>query len=121
MLAWFWIFIGGGLGSLVRYGIAKWLFRYHFVFPAATLVANAISCLILGWLLHLSMRSSNETWKWFWMVGFCGGFSTFSTFTGETFELMQNGHLNIAFANVIISVIICLICLFLGFKLGSWT
>lgn len=117
------VFIGGGLGSLCRFGIAKWMAPYQSIFPYATLVANILSCIILGYLVQLNLNNGvSQNMKWLLMVGFCGGFSTFSTFSSETFQLFQNGHIGYAFLNIGGSVMICLGAIYLGMmltKLGS--
>jgi len=120
MLNYLLVFIGGGLGSICRYGISDFLSRYDHSFPFATLVANIISCLILGFLLGLSMKSeSSHVHKFLLMTGFCGGFSTFSTFTNETFQLFQaNQHLH-ALTNICLSIFVCLICIGIGVKLSQ--
>ena len=88
------VFLGGGLGSMVRFAISKWIGTLHtHYFPFGTLAANVIACFALGIILgladtrHLLSPSS----KIFWTFGFCGGFSTFSTFSGETLALFESG------------------------------
>ncbi|MEM7658624.1 MAG: fluoride efflux transporter CrcB [Bacteroidota bacterium] len=105
------VFIGGGLGSLCRYGIAKWIGPTSGGFPTATLVANVLSCLVLGatWLYVSKHTQLPEPWRLFIMVGFCGGFSTFSTFSLETFQLMQDGQWVGALLYVGASVFACLL------------
>ncbi|MEM1326339.1 MAG: fluoride efflux transporter CrcB [Bacteroidota bacterium] len=113
------VFIGGGLGSICRYGIALLLRPYTDQFPYATLMANIVSCVILGWLFAYSQRvglSSNATLLL--MTGFCGGFSTFSTFSLETFTLFTSGQSLAAFANVVGNLVICLGAIWLGIKLS---
>ena len=84
----FYVFIGGGLGSICRYGITQlWpLSQLHY----STLTANVISCLILGFLIGMNAEGilKNEQ-RLLLMTGFCGGFSTFSTFSGELVQLYQ--------------------------------
>lgn len=114
------VFLGGGLGSMCRYGIAHMMSDYKTTFPLATLIANIISCLILGYLVSLSLKNqTNDYHRFLLMTGFCGGFSTFSTFSSETFQLFQQGAIFHAFANIAGSLIICLICIYLGFKIGE--
>lgn len=114
------VFIGGGLGSLCRFGIAKAVAPYTPVFPYATLFANILSCILLGFLMQLSFRNQiDETYKWLIMTGFCGGFSTFSTFSGETFQLFQDGNIVLGMLNILGSIIVCLFAIWLGFSFGK--
>ncbi len=112
------IFIGGGLGSLCRYGIARWIANHASGFPFATFVANVLSCLVLGIILALSLKNSiSDTTRLMVITGFCGGFSTFSTFSNETLQLLQSGAYTTAFANVFVSLLVCIGTIYLGMKL----
>lgn len=104
-----YVFIGGGLGSLMRYGISllmKGLVRLDF--PFATFLSNILACLILGLLVYvLQIRSNAPAWlDQLLIIGFCGGFSTFSTFSHETVELMDRGHYAVAIVNIALSLIV---------------
>ena len=115
------VFLGGGLGSVCRFGIAQWLANYKLHFPWATILANVLACLVLGALVGLALKSRvNAPMGFFLMVGFCGGFSTFSTFTNETFQLLATGDMGKALANVALSLVVCLASLFMGIKASSF-
>lgn len=101
------IFVGGGLGSLSRFGIGRVaLSFYEGKFPLGTLLANTIACLILGITVYIfkDKLADNEWAKYLIMIGFCGGFSTFSTFSIETLKLFQDGLILFGILNVLISV-----------------
>lgn len=118
MMAYLYVFLGGGLGSICRYGIAHWLQPYKLNFPLGTLIANIISCVVLGLLVGWSMKGMiGKNAQFFFMTGFCGGFSTFSTFSNESFLLFQNGHLFYAFLNIAGSLLIGLFAIYLGIKM----
>lgn len=118
MQAYLLVFLGGGLGSICRFGIAEALRSHHYHFPFATFAANILSCIILGVLLGLSFRGDlNPSTRFLLMTGFCGGFSTFSTFSGETYQLLLSGNTGYALANVAGNLLVCLFCLFLGIKM----
>ena len=113
------VFLGGGLGSICRYGVEKLSSTIiGSNFPYATLCSNVLSTLVLAYFIyffHHKMGLSNS-WKLFVVTGFCGGFSTFSTFSFETFEMLKNGQSTLAILNVILSVLCCLFVLYILYK-----
>jgi len=118
MFHFFLVFIGGGMGSMLRYGIALSLSHLDSS-PIATFIANALSCILLGFLVGLSVKSNlDQNYKLLLMTGVCGGFSTFSTFTNETFALFQNGEILYGMLNIFGSVLLCLVCIFVGIKMA---
>lgn len=117
-MSFIYVFIGGGLGSMARYGIAKALQSYTLDFPWATFITNFLACIILGALTaHTGKNVIPESMKFTLMIGFCGGFSTFSTFSNETFKLFEQGNFTYAILNILISVLVCLFGIYLGFRL----
>ena len=91
MREFLFVFIGGGLGSICRYIIAIILKETNSVYPWPTLLANAIGSLVIGILAdqlirNTSIYSSNSL---FWIIGFCGGLTTFSTFALENLTLFR--------------------------------
>jgi fluoride exporter len=116
---WLLVFIGGGLGSLVRYGLSLGLKNTAWALPMATLLSNVTASFIIGILTGLSLKNVlNEEYKWLLATGFCGGFSTFSTFSNETVQLFQNGNSLTGLFNIVISVALCLGATILGLKLS---
>jgi CrcB protein len=111
------VFLGGGLGSICRFGIGHCLASSRLAFPWATLLANVFACFILGCLVGLNLKGRLEaSAAVFLMGGFCGGFSTFSTFTNETFQMMAAGEWAKVAANVFGSLLFCLLALYAGIK-----
>lgn len=103
------IFIGGGLGSLARYGVSLFVLKAKFTnFPLATLISNTLACLILALGVYVfKEKLDSNTWLAPLLItGFCGGFSTFSTFSNETFLLIQQGNYLWAASNILISVFV---------------
>ncbi|MFK8055989.1 MAG: fluoride efflux transporter CrcB [Saprospiraceae bacterium] len=99
------IFLGGGLGSLARYGLARWAINTGKELLWGTLAANVLACLILGYLAYgASQESYSPTTRLLLATGFCGGFSTFSTFSLEAFSLLQSGRTGLAVLYVGLSI-----------------
>jgi fluoride exporter len=121
----FLIGMGGFIGSVSRYllskSVQKWfdtVFQYgtFWGFPYGTLAVNTLGCFLLGLILGLSERGNlaSAEWRLFLMAGICGGFTTFSTFTGENFALLKDGQVLYFFLYATFSVLAGLIALFLG-------
>lgn len=116
------IFLGGGLGSLARYGIGRTFASWSINLPYGTLAANVLACVILGFFTGaVALRSSEAAlpYRAFLAVGFCGGFSTFSTFSNETLLMLMNNRWSEAVLNIGLSVVLCLLASFLGMWLGK--
>jgi CrcB protein len=116
------VFVGGGLGSVARFTLGKWVTTFHTQnFPYGTLVVNVLACLVLGFLVGLADQRQliSAPSRLFWTVGFCGGFSTFSTFSAETIQLIQAGFQISSVVYVIGSLIFCLAATLLGLYLGQ--
>jgi CrcB protein len=115
------VFIGGGLGSVSRYLINLFFAsRDITLLPAGTLTANVISSFILGILLAAGTYRSelSDEVKMLLVVGFCGGFSTFSTFTAENLQLIKDGQYMMTAMNMILNVSLCLFIMIAGVLLG---
>lgn len=107
-MMYLYIFIGGGLGSLARFGVGKVSKSFFSTdFPIGTLISNLLATALLALLILMTVNgdSKNNWIQPLLMIGFCGGFSTFSTFGHETFDLMNNGNWFYAVLNVLISVL----------------
>lgn len=120
-MSYFLVFVGGGLGSLSRYLISRLFTSTIVEFPVATFLSNAISSAILGLLLgyFFQKHQPDESLRLLIAVGFCGGFSTFSTFSYETFMLMNYGNYKTAFVNIFLNLLICYVAVGAGFFIGK--
>lgn len=112
--------LGGALGAVCRYGLN--LLPFSPTWPLATFLTNVLGAFVMGLIVGLSeerkLLSPNVTL--FWKVGFCGGFTTFSSFSLETVRLVDQQNYGLALVYSVSSVLICLIALMFGRYLAMW-
>jgi CrcB protein len=119
---YFYIALGGSLGSLARYWVGSTVAnRMGTRFPYGTFVINITACIVIGFsLTFLSKRSElSPTWRFLVPVGFVGAYSTFSTFEWETYSSLQTGAFLIAGLYVVLSFVLGLVGVWCGVLLAK--
>ena len=126
MIAYFWVALGGALGSVGRFWLSGLVAnRFGETFPWGTLVINVTGSFLIGLIGALAspegrMDSQSRAFATqFLMIGICGGYTTFSSFSWQTLRLLQDREWLYAGGNVILSVTLCMIAVWLGWLLGS--
>lgn len=118
-MSYLWVALGGALGSVARYWCSGFA-ATHFgeTFPWGTLIVNVAGSFVIG--LFAALTGPDGRWlapsaaREFVMIGICGGYTTFSSFSVQTLSLAQDGEWFRAGANVIVSVALCLVAVWLG-------
>ena len=126
MLTYLWIALGGAIGSVLRFAIGGIVSqKFGETFPWGTLVVNISGSFLIGFLGALtaaegSLKPQTRAFTMqFFIVGICGGYTTFSSFSLQTLNLVRSGELVHATGNVLASVVLCMVAVWLGFLLGS--
>ncbi len=113
------VFLGGGLGSSLRYLVTIAMNQYSKVLPFGTFTVNMLGCLLIGLILGYAQKentlTSNQTLLL--ATGFCGGFTTFSAFANENLELIKNGEIFNFSVYTICSILVGVLAVFIGFYL----
>lgn len=110
--------LGGGVGSILRVVVAELLPAGRM--PWGTVAVNIVGSLVIGWVLARVGPTSSNTghWQAFLAMGFCGGFTTFSSFSWQTLEQLRQGQHLSALIHVLVSVGVCVLATWLGWRMG---
>lgn len=126
MLAYFWVALGGALGSVSRFWLSGVIAeKVGFTFPWGTLVINVTGSFLIGIFAALGTAEgrldpqSRILVIQFLMIGVCGGYTTFSAFSLQTLNLLRDREWLYAGGNILLSVVLCMIAVWLGYLLGS--
>jgi CrcB protein len=119
MLSYLWIAIGGALGSVARFWFSGFVAeRFGETFPLGTILVNVTGSFAIGFFATLTSPDGrvlvSPSFRQFFMIGICGGYTTFSSFSLQTLNLAQDGEWLYAGLNVIFSVVFCLVAVWLG-------
>ena len=125
-IAYLWVAIGGALGSVGRFWLSGQVAsRFGETFPWGTLVINVTGSFIIGILAALAAPEgrmdpqSRAFTTQFLMIGVCGGYTTFSSFSLQTLNLLRDREWLYAGGNILLSVVLCMVAVWLGYLLGS--
>jgi CrcB protein len=122
-MSWLWVALGGGIGAVARYALSSWLLPYGVSskFPWPTFAVNVLGCLMAGFLMAVMSKypgHSNGA-RLFLLTGVLGGFTTFSAFGLETFELIKRGEPAMAVLYVVASVLAGIAALTLAYRFSA--
>lgn len=125
MITYVWIAIGSALGGISRFACSRYVaLWFGETFPWGTLIVNVTGCFVIGFFATLSGPEGRvlvaSDVRQFVMVGFCGGYTTFSSFSLQTLELIRNRDYSEAGGNVLLSVSLCMIAVILGYAAAAW-
>jgi len=117
-MSYFLVAIGSALGGVVRYALTRLTLHMSGDFPWGTIMINVLGCLVIGFFGTFTFAggrfAASENMRLFVMVGICGGFTTFSSFSLQTFDLVRSGAPLRAGLNIIASVLLCFASVALG-------
>ena len=125
----FWVGLGGGIGSMARFGlttiISRWLGeRLGETLPFGTILVNVTGCFLIGLIAGIADPNlgwiSRPTGQEFLIAGFCGGYTTFSAFSLQTLRLIQNRYWTLTGLHVLGSVTLCMAAVVLGHTCAVW-
>lgn len=120
MSTYFWVALGGALGSVARYWMTNVIVLLTGpLFPWGTIAINVIGSFVIGLVAYgttpIGPVPVSFDIRAFILVGICGGYTTFSSFSVQTLELARSGHVLYAGGNIMLSVVLCLIAVWLGY------
>lgn len=124
-MSYLWVMVGSGLGGVLRFIIGKLALPLDAVagFPIGTVLINIIGSFVIGYFgtltLHSGKYAVSENMRIFVMIGICGGFTTFSSFSLQTFDLARSGAWGRALANIIVSVVLCVAAVAAGHRVAQ--
>ncbi|MFD0761236.1 fluoride efflux transporter CrcB [Lutibacter aestuarii] len=117
----FLVFVGGGFGSVLRFLLGKWLNNVENYIPYGTFLANVLGSLLIGFIIGVLSKSSNIPANQSLLLasGFCGGFTTFSTFAYENQLFLKNGDYSQFLFYTLGSLVFGFLAVFLGLYLSK--